>query len=49
MKVATILINYNDEENSIRLAETLAKYEEISKIVIVDNLSSNPNSYKKLK
>jgi hypothetical protein len=49
MKVATILINFNDEENSIRLAKTLEKYEDISRVIIVDNLSSNQDSYKKLK
>jgi hypothetical protein len=49
MKVATILINFNDEENAIRLAKTLEKYEDISRVIIVDNLSSNQNSYKKLK
>lgn len=48
MKVATILINYNDEENTINLAKELEQNEMISKIVIVDNLSEE-NSFNRLK
>lgn len=49
MKLATILINYNDEENTIKLAKTLESYEEISRILIVDNCSPNQESFEKIK
>jgi GT2 family glycosyltransferase len=49
MKIATVLINYNDEENTIKLTNKLKKYKNISKIVIVDNCSSNVESFNKIK
>ena len=49
MKLATILINYNDEENTIKLAKTLESYEIISKILIVDNCSPEEAGFEKIK
>ena len=49
MKVATILINYNDEENTLNLVKKLKEFKEISKIVVVDNCSPNKESYEKIK
>lgn len=49
MKVATILINYNDEENTLNLVKKLKEIKEISKIVVVDNCSPNKESFEKIK
>ena len=49
MKLACVLVNYNDEENSIRLAQTLAGYPIVSKVVIVDSCSTKPFSFEKMK
>ena len=49
MKVATILINYNDEENTLNLVKKLKEFKEISKIVVVDNCSPNKESFEKIK
>ena len=49
MKLACILVNYNDEENSIRLAQTLATYQSVSKVVVVDSCSSKAFSFEKIK
>lgn len=49
MKVATILINYNDEENTLNLVKKLKEFKEISKIIVVDNCSPNKESFEKIK
>ena len=49
MKLACVLVNYNDEENSIRLAQSLAGYQIVSKVVVVDSCSTKPFSFEKIK
>ena len=49
MKLACVLVNYNDEENSIRLAQSLAEYQIVSKVVVVDSCSTKPFSFEKIK
>lgn len=48
MLCAMIILNYNDSKRAIELAEKTSKYEEIEKIIIVDN-SSSDNSIFNLK
>lgn len=49
MGIASILINYNDEENTKKLVKKLEKFSSISKIVVVDNCSNKKNCFEKLK
>lgn len=49
MGIASILINYNDEENTKNLVKKLEKFSSISKIVVVDNCSNKKNCFEKLK
>ena len=48
MKVATIILNYNDEINTNRLVNIIKDYEFINKIIIVDNCSPD-GSYDRLR
>lgn len=48
MKLALILLNYNDYENTIRYIEFVRKYGIISNIIVVDNCSTN-DSLEKLR
>lgn len=43
MKVATIIVNYNDVEDTEKFVKTISEYEIINKIVVVDNLSTTGN------
>ena len=47
-KVAIIILNYNDSENTIRYVNEISKYDILNKIVIVDNHSNKENEYEKL-
>ena len=49
MKVAAIIVNYNDIEDTEKYIKKISKYEIINKIVVVDNLSTNEGEFDKLK
>ena len=49
MKIAVIIVNYNDVDDTIKYVKKITKYEIISRIVIVDNNSTIPNAFEKLK
>ena len=48
MRIAVVILNYNDKKNTIRLAKDLDSYETINKIIVVDNCSPN-NDWEELK
>lgn len=49
MKVAVIIVNYNDAEETVKYVKKITEYENIDRIVIVDNLSTEPNTLDLLK
>ena len=49
MKVAVIIVNYNDAEDTIKYVQKITEYKEINRIVVVDNKSSDEDCFKKLK
>ena len=49
MKVAVIIVNYNDAEDTENYVKTISKYEIINRILIVDNLSTIPGTFDTLK
>ena len=49
MKVAVIIVNYNDVEDTQKYVKTISEYKIIDKIVVVDNLSTDLNEFTKLK
>ena len=49
MKVAVIIVNYNDAEDTKKYVNTISKYEIINRIVVVDNLSTIVGTFDKLK
>ena len=49
MKVAVIIVNYNDVEDTKKYVNTISKYEIINRIVVVDNLSTIVGTFDKLK
>ena len=49
MKVALIIVNYNDAEDTIKYVKKVSQYQAISRIVVVDNNSTNENEIDKLK
>ena len=49
MKVAVIIVNYNDVEDTEKYVNTIAKYKLISKIVVVDNKSTTTGTFETLK
>ena len=48
MKVAVIIVNYNDEENTEKYVKCIEKYNCINRIVVVDNLSTTTDALLKL-
>ena len=48
MKVAVIIVNYNDVEDTEKYVNTITKYETINRIVVVDN-KSTADTYETLK
>lgn len=48
MKVAVIIVNYNDVEDTEKYVNTITKYELINRIVVVDNLSTTAGTFEKL-
>lgn len=49
MKVAAIIVNYNDAQDTEKYVKKISKYETINRIVIVDNLSTTIGAFEKLK
>lgn len=49
MKVATIIVNYNDVENTNRFVKEITKYDAIDRIVVVDNMSNTNGAFESLK
>ena len=49
MKVAVIIVNYNDIENTVNYVKNIKEYTVINKIVVVDNLSTTIGAFEKLK
>lgn len=48
MKVAVVLLNYNDSKNTIRFSKKLESFDVINKIIIVDNNSKLEGEVEKL-
>ena len=48
MKLAVIVVNFNDEEDTLKYVKEITEYEIIDKIVVVDNHSTTPNCFEKL-
>lgn len=49
MKVAAVIVNYNDVEDTLKFVREISEYEIINKIVVVDNLSTTAGAFEKLK
>ena len=49
MKIATIIVNYNDDDCTIQYVQRLKQYNIINKIVVVDNMSTTIGAFEKLK
>ena len=49
MKIATIIVNYNDEASTIKFVEKVSKYACIDRVVVVDNKSTTSFGFEKLK
>lgn len=49
MKIATIIVTYNDLDNTKRFVQTIQKYDLIDRIVVVDNMSTTIGVFEKLK
>ncbi len=49
MKVAMIVVNYNEAENTVKYVKKISEYENVHKIVVVDNASTELNGLDVLK
>lgn len=49
MKIAVIIVNYNDAEDTLKYVKTITEYEIINRIVVVDNKSTTIDTFDKLK
>ena len=49
MKVAVIIVNYNDIQDTVNYVQKIKKYEVINRIVVVDNLSTTIGAFENLK
>lgn len=49
MKVAVIVVNYNDVEDTLNYVKKITEYEIINRIIVVDNMSTTSDALKKLK
>lgn len=49
MKVAVIIVNYNDADDTLKYVKTITEYETINRIVVVDNKSTTTGTFDKLK
>lgn len=48
MKLAVIVVNFNDEEDTLKYVKEITEYNVVDKIVVVDNNSTTPNCFEKL-
>ena len=48
MKLAVIVVNFNDEEDTLKYVKRITEYSIVDKIVVVDNQSTTPNCFEKL-
>ena len=48
MKVAVIIVNYNDVDDTEKYVNTITKYDSINRIVVVDNMSTIEGTFEKL-
>ena len=48
MKLAVIVVNFNDEKDTLKYVKEITEYEVVDKIVVVDNKSTNPDCFEKL-
>ena len=44
MKVAVIIVNYNDAEETVQYVKKIREYQNIGRIVVVDNMSTDENT-----
>ena len=49
MKVAVIIVNYNDAEDTKKYVKTISEYKILDRIVVVDNLSTTAGTFDSLK
>ena len=49
MKVAVIVVNYNDVEDTLTYVKEITKYDVINKIVVVDNQSTTIGALENLR
>ena len=49
MKVAVIIVNYNDVDDTEKYVNTITKYDVINRIVVVDNQSTTAGTFENLK
>lgn len=49
MKTAVIIVNYNDEKDTIKYVNEINKYETVDRILVVDNLSTTIGAFEELK
>ena len=49
MKVAIIIVNYNDVDDTVKYVDTISNYNVINRIVVVDNLSTTIGAFETLK
>ena len=49
MKVAVIIVNYNDVEDTEKYVNTITKYDVVNRIVVVDNMSTTAGTFETLK
>ena len=49
MKVAVIIVNYNDIETTVEYVQKIQEYNIINRIVVVDNLSTTTGAFENLK
>lgn len=48
MRVAVIIVNYNDAEDTAKYVKKITEYENIERIVVVDNQSTDRNNWERL-
>lgn len=49
MKVAVIIVNYNDADDTLKYVKTITEYDVINRIVVVDNKSTTIGAFNELK
>ena len=49
MKVAIVIVNYNDVDDTVKYVDTISNYNVINRIVVVDNLSTTIGAFETLK